>query len=761
MGVRFRESLSRIIFFFPFQLIWIQLKKSQTVLLFWILLFGYISRTIGYKYGIPHLFLYPEYLGEVNFLSHIILGFCCGIFIMAYNISTYIINGYRFPFIATLSRPFLKFCYNNSLIPWAFIILFIYNIIDYQSIIELESYGNIFFNVIGFAIGNLMFLTISILYFISTNKNILSFPRIKNRKSKKNRAGVKDFIHRPGRWDKLLKRRSPWRIETYLSHPFKISLARSSQHYDKETLFKVFSQNHINASFFEILSVLAILLIGFFKEYDFFIIPASASLLLLFAIILMLASALHSWVKGWALTIFILIFFGLHIATTKELISFENRAYGMDYNGLKANYSEAFLNELARDKYSTKDDFNKGIKILENWKKNLHLKSGEKPKIILINASGGGLRSMMWTTLGMLRLDEELNGQLMNHIHLITGSSGGMIGASYVRELYLNDLQPKDFDKEKQGISDKISRDILNPVILSLVTGDMFYKYQTFKDGKYEYHKDRAYAFEKTLNENASFLLNKRLKDYELPEKEAIIPMMIFTPTIINDARRLIISAQPVSYMMNNHPMPNVQSKPVLENIEFQKFFQEQDAGNIRFTSILRMTATFPYILPAVSLPSKPQIKIMDSGIRDNYGLTTSLKYLYTFREWINENTSGVIILQFRDKFKQYVGKGRNTQSLIRNLTSPLDNVYSNWANVQTFEQDQLLQYASTWYKGSIEIIPFQLKNDPNHNISLSWHLTNIEKKFIMKSLYIPENEKIVKRLQELIIKEPVDNNSL
>ena len=748
MGVSFKERLARIIFFFPIQLLWIQLKKSQTVLIFWLLLFAYVTGTAAYKYGIPHLFLYPEYLGKVDFLSHLIVGFSCGVFIMSYNISTYIINGYRFPFIATLSRPFVKFCYNNSLIPWIFTIVYIYNMYKYQSAIELESDSNIFSHVLGFLTGNILFIAMSTLYFIGTNKNIFSFGKAKAKPGRK--RAVKDFLHRPSRWDKLLNRQSRWRIETYLSTPFKISLARSSKHYDQEMIDKVLSQNHINASFFEIASVLTILIIGWFKDVDFFIIPASASLFLFFAIILMLASALHSWVKGWALSIFILLFFILDFATTKEWISFDNKAYGLNYTGNKANYSEEFLSEFARDKYNKKEDIANGIKILENWKSKLEVIEGEKPKMILLNVSGGGLRSMMWTTLSMLRIDESLDGKLMKHIHLITGSSGGMIGAAYVRELYLNELQPDNFDKEIEFLSEKISRDVLNPVTLNLVAGDMIFNYQTFKDGEYTYKKDRAYAFEKTLNKNVSDLFNKRLLDYIEPERNAEIPLMIFSPTIINDARRLIISAQPMSYMMDNMPGESTTSSPLLENIEFQKFFIEQDALNIRFTSVLRMSATFPYILPSVSLPSKPQIKIMDSGIRDNYGLTSTLKYLYTFREWISENTSGVIILQLRDKFKKYEAKSRSTESLMGNLTSPLDNFYSNWTNVQTFEQDQMIQYAGTWFNGKIDVIPFQLKNDPGQHISLSWHLTNKEKELIMQSLYIPENQKIIEDLKSV-----------
>lgn len=751
MGNKFKERISRIIYFFPFQLLVMQLKKSQTILVFWLFLFAYITGSMAYKYGIPHLFLYPEYLGEVSFLSHLIVGFSCGVFIMSYNISAYIINGFRFPFIATLSRPFVKFCYNNSLIPWVFTITYIWNIFQFQSTVELIDTEQILVHILGFLAGNLLFIGLSTLYFVSTNRSILNLKITKTSKEKKGQRAVRDFIHRPSRWDKLLNRQSRWKIETYLSSPFRISLARSSKHYDRETIHEVFSQNHINASFFEIACVLTILLIGWFKDVSFFVIPASASLFLLFSIILMLASAIHSWVRGWALTIFVLAFFALHYATTRSWISFENQAYGMNYDGPKANYSEEFLLELARDKYERQEDIEHGIQVLENWKRKAAQGTDEKPRMIIINASGGGLRAMLWTTLSMLHLDAEMDGELMSHLHLITGSSGGMIGAAYVRELFLNDLQPKNFSQQIDSISSAISRDILNPVALNLVTGDMIYNFQHFEDGNYKYKKDRAYAFEQTLNKNVSGLFNKRLRDYSAIETEARIPMMIFTPTIINDARRLVISAQPTSYMMDNVPKERVKTNPLIEHIEFKRFFAEQDADNVRFSSVMRMSATFPYILPSVALPSKPQIRIMDSGIRDNYGLTSTLKYLYTFRKWISENTSGVAILQIRDKFKRYEAKSRNTESLLGNLTSPLDNFYSNWTNVQTFEQDQMLQYAESWFDGEIDVVPFQLKNDPTQRISLSWHLTNTEKKYVRQSLHIAENKEALEIVKDLI----------
>ncbi|HRJ35911.1 MAG TPA: hypothetical protein PK610_07975, partial [Flavobacteriales bacterium] len=95
-------------------------------MLFWLVLFGIITHSIGYKFGLGFLMLYPEYLGEVGFASHAILGFALAGFIMAFNMYSYVMHGYKFSFIATVSKPFYKFSINNFIIPTAFILLYVY-----------------------------------------------------------------------------------------------------------------------------------------------------------------------------------------------------------------------------------------------------------------------------------------------------------------------------------------------------------------------------------------------------------------------------------------------------------------------------------------------------------------------------------------------------------------------------------------------------------------------------------------------------------
>ena len=114
--------IRKFIFFFPVQLFLVNLKRNHLLLIFWFILFGIIGELFLNKYGFPYLFLAPEYLGTISFWSYCIMGFSIGGFVMSFNITSYIINSLRFPFIAALKRPFLRYCINNSMLPLAFIL---------------------------------------------------------------------------------------------------------------------------------------------------------------------------------------------------------------------------------------------------------------------------------------------------------------------------------------------------------------------------------------------------------------------------------------------------------------------------------------------------------------------------------------------------------------------------------------------------------------------------------------------------------------
>lgn len=168
----FRQKARRFFFSFPVQLVFVHLKRSHFLLLFWVILFTIITNTFGRKYGLSYLFLYPEYLGDVNFWSHAILGFSCAGFIMAFNMYSYVMHGYKFSFIATVSKPFYKFSINNFIIPAAFIIIYVYQAIIFQYTKEFVSVWEIILNMSGFFTGLFIFFLFSFYYFFKTNKDL-------------------------------------------------------------------------------------------------------------------------------------------------------------------------------------------------------------------------------------------------------------------------------------------------------------------------------------------------------------------------------------------------------------------------------------------------------------------------------------------------------------------------------------------------------------------------------------------------------------
>jgi len=335
---------------------------------------------------------------------------------------------------------------------------------------------------------------------------------------------------------------------------------------------------------------------------------------------------------------------------------------------------------------------------------------------------------------------------------MITGSSGGMVGAAYLRELYLLKQRHKIKSYYDKRYLNNIANDLLNPISFKIATSEWFFSMQSFTLDGNRYPKDRAYAFEKALNDNTDNVLkNKRLYDYYLPEANSHIPMMIFSPSILNDGRKLLISSQRISYITQNVETKRITYEKINDAIEYSRFFQRQGAVNTMFTSAIRMSATFPYISPSASLPSDPVVEIIDAGYRDNFGLETTLRFINTFDEWISENTSGIVIIQIRDKNKTSPINKESQPTLLQALARPIGSCYSNLFNVQDFNQNQQIQMADSWCKSNIEIINLQLNNQEKEHISLNWHLTNKEKKQVLSSLYLEENKHAIDRIVELL----------
>lgn len=754
---------NKVLHFFPFQLLLLHIKHNHVFLIIWALMFALVSKSAALKYGVPYLLLAPEYLNDVGFWSHAILGFSVGGFIMAFNIYTYMMYSFKFPFIATIARPFLKFNVNNFILPLSFVLFHLICLFLFQRSEELLHVEEVVINVFGYICGLITMLVVSTAYFFRTNKDVFRIRPSKSNALKKalsrfllgrrsgdlNGPAVQTAFSRKRRGEAISFEHG-WTVHTYLTQYLRVRVARTPEHYDENTLRSVFQQNHLNASLYEIVLIISFFAIGSLRDNPVFIIPAGASIFLFFTLLVMMYSVVFSYLRWWTPTVVIVgaLLFNILSADVSWLTG-KNEAYGLNYSGVQAEYSLNRFRQISAAEH-LQNDMTRELEHLNNWRAQFPI--AQKPPMILLNVSGGGLRATIWSFRVLQVLDSLTEGDFLKHTHVISGSSGGMMGAAFFRELYLRRLNDPAMNIYNPEYLNNLGSDILNPVALSIATTDLFIRYQYFNDGKYQYGKDRGHAFEQKYNSNTQGMLeNKRLRDYTVDEYRGRIPMMFFSPTIVNDGRRLIIASQPVSYLSRHADTSRYQVEPHIENIEFTRLLQDQDAWNLRFTSAIRMSATFPYVMPMVSLPTNPATDAMDAGLRDNMGLKLALQYLSVFKDWISAHTGRVIIVRIRDS-ERFKEPTPSANSVLNRVGRPFGSLYGNFITTQEYDTDQMFDYFMQYSGLPVTLIEIQLKRG-ERGVSLSWHLTEIEKRVILNDVFSEQNIKIYAKLQALFDK--------
>ncbi|MCB9282579.1 MAG: patatin-like phospholipase family protein [Lewinellaceae bacterium] len=746
-----RKKLSQLFYSFPLQLLALHLRSNILLLGIWLFLTLLVTGSLGRKYGIVYLFRSPEYLGQVDFWSFFFVGFAYGAMVMSWNLTVYLVGAHFFPFLATLSRPFVKFCINNFIIPFAFAALLLYVHIHFEILDEASSLNEIFLHCLGFLFGGATLIIGLFAYFYFTNKDILSFLKLPEGQ----RSFPADLDGGLGKnldIERVRQQEGKWRIETYLSESLRPRLVRSVAHYESSLLERVFRQNHSNALFVQIISILSLFLLGYLIDWPYFRIPASASIFLAFSILIALIGAITYWFHSWRFVVIILLLWGVNMLTRHDLFNHHCMAYGLDYETPEyACYDFESLQALCSPP-NVRKDMEEEVRILNRWLEKVKKPGGGKPKLVVLCPSGGGLKSAVWTMLTMQLADSLTQDALFRHTALITGASGGMIGAAYYRELFLHQLQGDTIDRFAGYQLDNVSKDLLNAVSFTVVTNDLFLPWARFKVGGYTYVKDRGYSFERQLNENTGGIFNKTLAEYWLPEQKALIPRLFLTPAIINDGRRMVISPQGVSYMMAPPVAIRKAGFMEIDAVDFGRLFEQQNASRLLFSSALRMNATFPYILPTVYLPTQPSIEVMDAGFRDDFGIKSATRYLHVFRDWIRENTSGVILVEMWAFDRVHDIPPSNNQGVVESIFSPL-GIAGQLIDLQYYEHDNSIgMLYDLLGKDMLELVRFTYHPSArNAEATISFHLTKREKQDIFQAMQLPENQRSLTRLQELL----------
>lgn len=744
-----KKRLSNIYYSFPFQLLILHLRSNHLILAIWVLLFVSTSGQFGRKFGIQYLFLEPEYLYQVSFLSFFILGLAFGGFFMSWNLTTYLLSTHHFPFLASLSRPFTKFCLNNSILPLSFFFFYMGYVIWFQYSYENWGADIIFMNCLGLLTGFLCLFILYFLYFHYTNRDISYY-------TSRSQAPPPNLVANiaPGRRNidvEFIKLdTSRWKVKIYLNESLRPRYIRSVAHYDSSLLMSIFKQNHLNALIIQLISMIILLALGYLIDIPYFQIPAAASIFIMMSFVLAIIGAVTYWFNEWRFPIIILLLVAVNYFTKFDVLSYKNKAYGMNYTVEPATYSYDVLHDVCLSG-QVEDDITTTTTILNNWKKKAIPANQGKPKMVILSVSGGGLKSASWTMQVIQTADSLLQGKLLNNTVLITGASGGMLGVAYLRELYLRKLQGEPIDLYNKEYVSNVSKDLLNPITFAIVSNDLFIPWTRFKVGDQMYHKDRGYIFEQHFNQNIGNVLEKSISDYKEVEQDATIPMLYLTPSIVNDGRRLIISPQGVSFMMIAPIGVEYHETIRIDAVDFGWLFKNQGASDLRYLTALRMNATYPYILPNVYLPSEPAMQVLDAGFRDNYGIHSATRFIQVFQDWIKANTSGVVIVQISTSLKIEEISASDSKGMIESIFDPI-GIASKLLSLQEFEHDNSLGFIYDLLgEGKFDIIRFFYRptDEKTREAAVSFHITEREKKDILNAINLEENQNNLKKLKE------------
>jgi len=300
---------------------------------------------------------------------------------------------------------------------------------------------------------------------------------------------------------------------------------------------------------------------------------------------------------------------------------------------------------------------------LANWAANPALQaSAGQPKLVIVSVSGGATRSAYWTAVVLDRLEREIPG-FGHHVRIITGASGGMLGTAYYvtyrravaegRAVEPHQAPTPTGRATPTDWAEAFPKESIQPLARFIALKEIWRSLCPYP-----------------LKIDRGVILERDWRDLRYPfsqlaglERAGRIPSLIFSPMMIEDGRQLLISNLDLGLDREGSRLPTImtQGRQVsfsndatqlqdvsLPAIEFFRIFPKVH-DRFYVSTAVRMNASFPYVSPAVNLPTIPPRRVVDAGYYDNYGIQLAAAWIRQNHADLARLTSGVLLVQIRD----------------------------------------------------------------------------------------------------------------
>jgi hypothetical protein len=411
-------------------------------------------------------------------------------------------------------------------------------------------------------------------------------------------------------------------------------------------------------------------------------------------------------------------------------------------------------------------------------------RTDQKPKLIFVATSGGGIRAAVWTAVVLEGLEADAKlapAGFRQNIRMITGASGGMVAAA---------LYAADFEHGPQGDKYRkvVARDSLNRTAQSLIIRDFGQNVFLPPWSAADWDRGRTLEWKWGFNAEAELGRNpfaKTMAELRGAERTGARPSLVFSPMLIEDSRRLLVSNLDLedltTVLADGTKGKDPPQAAFVSAVEFHRLFPDLPADRVKtpdgkawgfatsdgfaVATAARMSATFPVISPAVSLPTTPPRRVVDAGYYDNYGINLAARWLYKHRAALAKHTSGVALVEVRafplhDVGRRFAatdpqtgqptdtaGSGDLFTDAAAAVSAPLEALFSARGNVAYYRnrewvdvlQEALKKDGLDFYNGWFEL---------TRPASLNWFLTAVEREAVEAGFHSRANQEQLERLR-------------
>jgi hypothetical protein len=367
--------------------------------------------------------------------------------------------------------------------------------------------------------------------------------------------------------------------------------------------------------------------------------------------------------------------------------------------------------------------------------------------VIVIAASGGGIKAAAWTSRVLVGLEESsrqnfpANPRIFgDSVRLISSVSGGSVGTMYFVSEYDpggSGLPPDSATLESAVAQSESSS--LDDIAWGLVYPDFLRIFiPVFQ------HLDRGTALEAALTRelpSRKHRLERPLAEWRDGVLEGWRPAVVFNATVVESGERFLLGTTDLS--------PAV-GRSSLRDPQFPQFA----AYDISLVTAARLSATFPYVSPAARPDiSGTQIHAVDGGYTDNYGMATLLTWLDQALSAPGNPVRRVLIVEIRasppaSEPPPLSWRGWPFQSYAP--ISAMLNVRDTGQLPRNEEERQILTRLGAAQAQSIRIEDAVFEYCPT-DAPLSWHFSPNDKKEIETIWASPSTEQQKKVVQAFL----------